>query len=227
MVPFVINLTRWWSCQPLIHQVSPSLGSSPSPVNKSCPGLKLGSYSYRMLLSIIWSMGWCKSTRMFLGFSSMNRGLLCSELSIHISEENVVHSWTNDKVSTNVQPNPLAYLRITMRSISDFLVQFGYVNTLHEHSVVLLLPAIPEERSISPHRWHVPWRWCTACWKLHRSNDSSWLTAYRAHECHLMFTEWSSIRMSLVTKSSHKSGQPSYTHQFMTWKPQYQKKSSI
>lgn len=137
MVPFVINLTRWWSCQPLIHQVSPSLGSSPSPANKSCPGLKLGSYSYRMLLLIIWSMGWCKSTRMFLGFSFMNRGLLCSELSIHISEENVVHSWTNDKVSTNVQPNPLAYLRITMRSISDFLVQFGYVNTLH--SVVLLL----------------------------------------------------------------------------------------
>jgi len=34
---------------------------------------------------------------MFLeGFSSMNSGLLCSELSIHISEKNVVHSQTNE-----------------------------------------------------------------------------------------------------------------------------------
>lgn len=35
------------------------------------------------------------------------------------------------------------------------------------------------------------------------------------NECDLMFAEWSSIRMSLVTKSLHKSGQPGYTHRFM------------
>lgn len=72
-------------------------GQQPQPT-KELPRAQVGKLLFiGLLLLVIWSMGWRKSTRMFLeGFSSMNSGLLCSELSIHISEKNVVHSQTNE-----------------------------------------------------------------------------------------------------------------------------------